>query len=377
MNEIIYNGLVLTSPKGCKYYKVVEGNNISLREDTATSTLILTYTPGCTTKTVSDYLGLERYGDPQEMTSMTNAGKFSNPILSLNGLRLKKLSADTYIFNMIIVKDSESRVIQDSAHTTIVISETDLKDDGFVDFLFYSGNLKYLQPVGPKPKCYKLYNFPNITIKDSDVTLTSESTHVFVLRRRYDDYVIREIEYIDQFILELRRILDNYGIELVRINKEETLKNTSYISYQITQTPTRSHHPWNGDEDRTLISCRLPIDFSLRTKDMVMFYDFKNKYNNLDILTNLTEFRTMDKYGKKWTAAVKWGPITEDFNHVYQSDDNSNFAQQCQFRCELNFYEMIDTRLKGFVESILYELRGLEPDEDWSEGVLITSTEIK
>ena len=40
----------------------------------------------------------------------------------------------------------------------------------------------------------------------------------------------------------------------------------------------------------------------------------------IDLLTNFCEFKTTDKYGGRWSAAVKWGSITEDFNHIYQQD---------------------------------------------------------
>jgi len=93
---------------------------------------------------------------------------------------------------------------------------------------------------------------------------------------------------------------------------------------------------------------------------MVMYYDFKNKYNNVDLLTNLCEYKTTDKYGYRWTAAVKWAQITEDFNHNYQGDDNSNFSNQCQFRCEIFFYEVLDERYK-FLQIIESELKAEEP----------------
>ena len=108
--------------------------------------------------------------------------------------------------------------------------------------------------------------------------------------------------------------------------------------------------------DDNIISQKLPVDFILHTTDMVMFFDFKNKYNNVNLLTNFCEFKTKDKYGKKWSAAIKWtGSITEDFNHMYQSDENSNFSYQCQFRCELFFYEVLDTKYK-FLEDITFNL---------------------
>ena len=344
MNNIIYRGLELVSKQGCRYYNVKEGDTCSLVEDQTTSTLTLTYTPGSTNETLSDFLGLHHFGKSQEMQPTNQARRFKDVIVSLNGLRLRKCTADSHTINIIIVGDSESRVVQTYDYTTIVVSEEDFENPKFVDFLFYSGNLIYLKPIGPKPKCWEIRNFPKIIVKDKDLVLTSESKEVFTLRRRYDDYVIRSVDYQDQFILELRRILDNYGIELVRLNKEETLRRTSYITYQFNQTPTRVHHPNYSDDEDTIISQRQPVEFTLRTPDMVMFFDFKNKYNNLDILTNFCEFKTADRYGDRWTAAIKWQQITEDFNHTYQSDDNSNFSYQCQFRCELYFYEMLDER---------------------------------
>jgi hypothetical protein len=355
MNEIIYQGLKLQSQSGCKYYKVVEGDTISLVEDTKLSTLTLTYTPGSTSWSVSEFLGIDKVGKDQTLEPTNRGIRFSKVYLSLNGLKLEKLVAGSYTFNMIIVGDCESRVIQDSNHTTIVVSQEDTQNQDFINFLFYSGNLLYLRPCGPRPKHWCIKNFPKIIIGDKDISLESSSDTVYVLRRRYDDYVIRAIDYQNQFILELRRILGDYGIELVRWNKEATLKKTSYIVYQFNQTPSRFTHPKYIDEEDHIMSNRVPIEFTLRTPDMPMFFDFKNKYNNLDILTNFCEFKTTDKYGERWTAAVKWQQITEDFNHIYQQDDNSNFSYQCQFRCELYFYEVLDGRYK-FLEEIIEEL---------------------
>lgn len=353
MNEIIYQGLRLTSP--VKYYKVVEGNTISLVEDQNLSTLTLTYTPGSTSWSVAEFLGIEKVGKDQELEPTNKGVRFSKTYVSLNGLRLEKLTPSTHTISIIIVSDSESRVIQDYNHTTIVVSDEDAKNQEFINYVFYSGNLIYLKPSGPRPRCWEIRNFPKITVKDKDLTLESDSTTVYQLRRRYDDYVVRAIDYQNQFILELRRILNDYGVELVRWNKEETLKKTSYVVYQFSQTPSKYGHPKYDDDDDHYMFHRVPIEFTLRTPDMVLFFDFKNKFNNVDLLTNFCEFKTIDKYGERWTAAIKWGQITEDFNHIYQQDDNSNFSYQCQFRCELYFYEVLDGRYK-FLEEILQEI---------------------
>lgn len=363
MNEVIYRGLRLSSSI-CKYFQVKEGLVDSLIEDKVASILTLTYTPGSTSLSLSKSLGIEVLGKSMEMFPMPNPKMFKTTILTLNGLKLKKLTYDKHVINIIIVSDSDSRVVQNYDQTTLIISKNDYKDQEFINYLFFSGNLLYLSPIGKKPDCIYLRNFPKIIIGQESVELNSDSETIFTLRRRYNDYVIREIDYQDQFLLEIRKILDDYGLELVRINREETLKKTSYVTYQFLQTPVLVNHPRYIDPDNKILQQRLPIEFTLRCTDMVMYFDFKKKYQNVDLLTNFCEFKTTDKYGERWTAAVKWGQISEDFNHIYMQDDNSNFSFQCQFRCELYFYEMFDDRYE-FLNEIIANLES--EDMGWVE----------
>lgn len=354
LREVIYRGLKLES-KNCKYYQVKEGNISSLVENSQTSTLELTYVPGSTSKSLSVALGITLVGGELEMLPMGLPKRFCETIISLNGLKLKKLTHDSHVIHIIIVEDSDSRVVQNYNQTTIVVSSKDYNNPEFINFLFYSGNLQYIKPIGQRPKCYEIRNFPKIIIGDKSLDLMSESKDSFTLRRHYNDYVIRAIDYQDQFILELRKILEDYGIELVRLNKERTLSTPSYITYQFVQTPVKYNHPGYSDLDEKVLQHKQPVEFTFSTPDMVMFFDFKNKYNNVNLMTNFCEFKTTDKYGNRWSAAVKWGQITEDFNHTYGSDNNSNFANQCQFRCELYFYEVIDDRYE-FLQDIRLNL---------------------
>jgi len=354
-NEIIYKGLRLVSSK-CGYFQVKQGKINSIVEDTATSTLILTYSPGSSAKSLSMSLGIPLVGSGEiEMESMPSPAKFRQTSITLNGLKLEKLTYDPHVVNIVIVSDSESRVVQNYGYTTFVINKDDYCNPEFIKFLFYSGQLLYLRPVGPKVQGYEIRNFPRILINKDDKVLESTNDTIYALRKRYNDYLIREIDYQDQFVIEIRRILDDYGIEFVRYNKETTLGRTSYITYQIHQTPVNFNHPKRRDYDKNILNKRQPVEFTLHTTDMILYHDFKNKYSNVDLLSNFTEFKTYDKAGSKWTAAVKWGQITEDFNHIYQPDENSNFAFQCQFRCELFFYEVLDTRFE-FLQEIITRL---------------------
>ena len=372
MSDIIYRGLKLSSTK-CRYFQVKEGITSSIIEDTARSTLILTYSPGSTSGSISDLLGIPCTEKNIELIPTGLPKRFINTFITLNGLKLRKLTYDPHTLNVIIVNDSESRVVQNYNYTTIVVSENDYKNLEFINFLFYSGNLVYLNPIGPRPNCYELRNFPKIQINSENVELYSESEVIFTLRKKYNDYVIRAIDYQDQFILELRKILEDYGLELVRINKETTLTKTSYVVYQFLQTPVKDNHPKYSDDK--VIQQKIPVEFYLRSTDMPLFFDFKNKYMNVNLLTNFCEFKTSDKYGQRWSAAIKWGGITEDFNQTYQQDDNSNFSYQCQFRCELYFYEVIDERYK-FLEEIIHNLEFDNSELSHLESPVDTETTI-
>lgn len=368
-NEFIYDNLLIRTK--CKYFKVSEGSSVSFVEDISSSTATLTITPGSTAGKVSDLTGIRVCGDRElQIDTLGLPQRITQTYVILNGLKLRVLPIQDYIINIIIVDDSESRVIQNTQKTIIVVSKDDYKNPDFIKFLFFSGNLLYLKPVGSIPdKSWELRNFPKLIISGGGTSeYESTSDTIFTLRRRYNDYVIREIDYQDQLILELRGILEEYGVELVRINKEVPLRKTSYIQYQFVQTPVRALHPQaRRSPERDIISLHQPIDFVLHTNDMVLFNDFRNKYINLDLLSNLTEIKATDKYGKRWTAAVKWGEITEEFNQTYQPDDNSNFAYQCQFRCDMYFYEVKDNRY-NILSEIASDLESEDRDKKVSSS---------
>ena len=170
-NEVIYKGLLLSSLNGSRFYSVVEGCTNSLVEKDGV--LTLTYVKGSTSWSLSDFLGIPKIGMEMEMEPTFRPIRFSEVTVSLNGMVLRKMTSDTHIVRIVIVADSESRVIQDYGKTVIVVSEEDRENQDFINFLFYSGGLLYLKPVGPKPKCYRLCNFPfipNIQCKSEHFT---------------------------------------------------------------------------------------------------------------------------------------------------------------------------------------------------------------
>ena len=108
-NKVIYRGLELMSLKGSQYYEVIEGCTNSLVE--SNGVLTLTYTKGSTSWSLSDFLGIPKAGRNMEMEPTRGPRRFKEVIVSLNGLRLQKLTAEDHIIHIVIVADSESRVV--------------------------------------------------------------------------------------------------------------------------------------------------------------------------------------------------------------------------------------------------------------------------
>jgi ATP-binding cassette subfamily B protein len=90
------------------------------------------YPEGAQSQAVADTLGIEHIGGSRVLTGMSHPERFGSTEFSLNGLRLQKLTYDTHIIKIIIVSDSESRVVQTYKGTTIVVSKDDYKNPEFI-----------------------------------------------------------------------------------------------------------------------------------------------------------------------------------------------------------------------------------------------------
>ena len=285
MNEIVYCGIKLYTE--ATYFKFTEGDHASIVTNMSEYTVEVTFPKGIYSKELGELLGLQVITD-MEVKATTGSGngciKISHTSVTLNGLTLTKMTSDPHVIRMVIVDDYPSRVCQDYNFTTIVANVVDLKDPEFLEYVF--SNLKYLRMKNARSfdwKNYKFCNFPKITLYDKSLNLTSESTYVHKLRSNHNQYLIRAIDYELQFFHDISIILEDFGVQLTRVNREETLENTSYVSYSINQTPVKYNHPRYSDLQEMVMCHSLAIDFTLSTPDMVLYFDFKNRYNNVHL----------------------------------------------------------------------------------------------
>lgn len=358
MNTIVYSGLRIITE--CSYYKFTVGDHASIVTKESDYSVEVTFPSGITSKELGNLLSIDVIDDMEVVpTKGDKFHKIPNTTVSLNGLEFYKLTAEPHVVRMLLVDDYPSRVCQNYSSTSIVINTKDKDDKDFKEYVFT--NLKYLRLKSPRSfdfSKYEIHNFPKITIYNESLNLNSSNSYVHKLRYTHNRYLIKAVDYEHQFFHDISVILENFGVSLTRQNREETLENTSYVTYSINQTPTKYVHARYNDEQENILCHTLAVDFTLSTPDMILFFDFKNKYNNVHLLTNYSCFKTKDKYGEEWDAAIKWSQISEEFNHTYGQDNNSNFSNQCSFRAELFFYEVYDKNL-DYIDEVIIDMKNL------------------
>lgn len=365
-NEFIYYGIKVSTDKS--YYKFVEGSKVSVKESEKCDNICITYPAGMTSCKLAPMIGFTPFDDMVVPPTPPNGYVKYHPVtVSFNGLKFRKLTVGSHVVRIVLTDDNDTRVVQNYYGTTIVYNIKDLGDPKMKEYLF--SNLRYLKLLDKSRVCWKDYDicdFPKIIVDKKNLELTSDNRHVYKLRNIHDVYLVKAIDYEHKFLDLLSKKLSDFGVELMRINREKTATITSYVDYAINQTPVKYIHPRARAYQGDIMCHTLVIDYMLHTPDMILYFDFKNRYNNVDFLTNFTEFKVKDSKGQDWTAAVKWGPITEDFNHRYNQDSNANFANECSFRSELYFYEVYDTEYY-IIREIQQELGVIPPDDEGME----------
>lgn len=361
-NEFIYYGIKVSTDK--KYYRFLNGPKVKVVESEKCDSIDITYPAGMSSCELAPQIGFTVFDDLKVLPTKGCAFVEYKPVtVSFNKLKFRKLTVGPHTVRIVLTDDNDTRVVQNYWSTTIVYNINDLGDHEMKKYIFT--NLRYLKLLNKDAICwedYSIFNFPKVIVDKKSLELTSTQDYVHKLRSIHDVYLIKAIDYEHEFLKLLETKLHDFGVELMRVNREKTASSTSYVTYAINQTPIKYIHPRARAYQSDIMCHTLIVDYTLNTPDMVLYFDFKNRYNNVNFLTNFTEFKVKDKKGQDWTAAIKWSPITEDFNHRYNMDSNANFANECTFRSELYFYEVYDTEYY-IIKEIQQELGYIPPDD--------------
>lgn len=221
MNEIVYCGLKLVTE--CSYFKFTEGDHASIVTNPKEYAVEVTFPKGIMSKELGDLLNIKVTDDRLVTPTLGNGyHRINNVSVKLNGLEFIKLTSDPHVVRIALVDDYPSRVCQDYNSTTIVINDNDKSDPEFLGYVF--SNLKYMKLRYPRKVDFSKYtvaNFPKITIYDKSLDLTSKSTYIHKLRSNHNRYLIKAVDYEHQFFHDISQILEEFGVQLTRKNREE------------------------------------------------------------------------------------------------------------------------------------------------------------
>jgi hypothetical protein len=185
-----------------------------------------------------------------------------------------------------------------------------------------------------------------------NLKLKNLTTTVFNPKRAYERYLIRDVDYLGEFILQLKSTLEQYGLSLVRFPIDaETPRNDRVIykitEYQVQETPKSNYGPLMD-----IVRHKTTIDFEGSFLNQVVFEDFRTQYQDVRFLTDFTTFDAIDKIGRHWKASLKWNPISTDWNPDFNQDSQGNSGIPCTFQVELRYYVVYDHAYDDIISTI-------------------------
>jgi hypothetical protein len=336
MSKIVLQGLKIQT--GRRYVKFTLGEQTKINDNFEQSIFEIIFSEGTKSSDIID--------NQVELVFMkklieTDYIKIEIPIINLNGLKLKKIVQGDYNFCQFIVDNVEEFTMDYKEDRCLILIPKKLS----YDIEKYISLLKlnpYLEIVDYS-ELEKLNNYYNINFSKRSVVINSTNETVFNTNEKYENYLLGVERIQSSFRRQFTSLLKDYGVELVPYPISENVSQVNYIAYKITELGAQQSR-WNADEEtlRYAIKHKAVIDFDVSSPNLIMLSDFKNKYQNIDLITNFTTFYTKDKSGVNWLSSIKWGPINTDFEQDYSIDASGNNAFKATFQAELHYYIVYD-----------------------------------
>lgn len=335
MNILVTQGMRIETK--CRYVKFTKKRYLDIRQDDESSCLYIDFPKGFNSGDIIDTR--LHILTPKELHE-TDYIKIINPVADLNGLKLKRLTKHDYTINQYIVKDLDKFYMNyDEHHCEVLIPRMlSYRLDKYV-CLFHKN--PYLEVICDK-QLKSLSNFYSINLGDRDIRLKSTNTFEFNTKSKYTKYLLDGITVQESFIDQLRQRLLSFGLELLSLPIDKNTHSNHRVTYRFTDLNHQLNHKDNAHPLRWAVQMTSHIDLKISTPDLVVFNDFRNRYQNLDLVSNFTEFYTNDKLGRNWISSVKWSEIDTSFNQDYAQDEQSNIAFEAGFSADIEYYIVYD-----------------------------------
>ena len=347
---VVFQGLKIAT--SCRWLKYTIADKIEVTEDFERSVLEIKFPKGTKSSDIK-WHRVELIED-RELKETNKYIKVETPEINFNGLKVKKLTVELCLFTQAIVKgiDSFSTICEEDRYIILIPERYSHRIDKYVQEWNKNPYFEVIDYSGLE----KLTNFYNVYLSDKSVTIESSNEFPLNTVETYEEYILGMGDIQDSFRVQIEEILGKFGLQLVIYPMDKNVQTENHVGYRIVELGAQLSRKTADEEGlRNVIQHRSTWEFELSTPNLPLFTDFKNKFQNLDLLTNFTEFYTKDKLGENWVSAVRWGTTDSSFEHDHTQDSKGYYALRFTFQAEIYYYIVYD-KTYNYIKEIVANL---------------------
>ena len=367
-NTLVVNGLKITT--SLSYIKFIEAGVTQVEEDIPNSVLVIFFTKGAKNIELPFEVIIEEELKESDLLSTYN------PQNKINNLNIKKLVVNEYILNQTIFTDlDKSYALYNEERCDLFISE----NIEYADYLSLLKSIPFLEITEGEDDVV-LANITNCLMGRRRLNYIFPNHRAFKYKDTYTNYVIDEPLVMYQVKKVVLEQLYDHGFESLKLDdQDELVEVPDVLSYSIQNadynpiakrvTPLLKRHT----------DANLTIEWKLKSTTLSKAMDIKNRYRNLEIISNLTSINVFDYNDNPFKVAIVWEDISGQLGDKSAvTDEENNYYHQLYFNCRVHFDIIMDnckpsdvviskiTNLVKFKEVILKEMNAVDSDNVFS-----------
>ena len=368
MNALVVNGLKITT--SLSYIKFIEAGVTQVEEDIPNSVLVIFFTKGAKNTELPFEVIIEEELKESDLLSTYN------PQNKINNLNIKKLVVNEYILNQTIFTDlDKSYALYNEERCDLFINQ----NIEYKDYITLLKSIPFLEITEGEDDVV-LANITNCLMGRRRLNYIFPSHRAFKYKDTYTNYVIDEPLVMYQVKKVVLEQLYDYGFESLKLDdQDELVEVPDVLSYSIQNadynpiakrvTPLLKRHT----------DANLSIEWKLKSTTLSKAMDIKNRYRNLEIISNLTSINIFDYNNNPFKVAIVWEDISGQLGDKSAvTDEENNYYHQLYFNCRVHFDIIMDnckpsdvviskiTNLVKFKEVNLKEMNAVDSDNVFS-----------
>lgn len=368
MNTLVVNGLKITT--SLSYIKFIEAGVTQVEEDIPNSVLVIFFTKGAKNTELPFEVIIEEELKESDLLSTYN------PQNKINNLNIKKLVVNEYILNQTIFTDlDKSYALYNEERCDLFINQS----IEYKDYITLLKSIPFLEITEGEDDVV-LANITNCLMGRRRLNYIFPNYRAFKYKDTYTNYVIDEPLVMYQVKKVVLEQLYDHGFESLKLDdQDELVEVPDVLSYSIQNadynpiakrvTPLLKRHT----------DANLSIEWKLKSTTLSKAMDIKNRYRNLEIISNLTSINVFDYNNNPFKVAIVWEDISGQLGDKSAvTDEENNYYHQLYFNCRVHFDIIMDnckpsdvviskiTNLVKFKEVNLKEMNAVDSDTVFS-----------